>query len=228
MSWLRDLLQVYARVGRRAIELTARHWWLALVAIAYELASYEVLPLLAMPFGPFGGFVIAIGFAALASSGLVLLAGVVRQGRVLPADVPGSFGVYLLDVLTFGFLLWALRYIAGVAFADLVYARIVFRLSVLVFLSAVPEQIYLAGESGAAVFVGSYQFVAAYWIEWLPPAAALFVVWTAASELPIGAFAIVLDGLALTFMGVYRGLLFLELTTSSRRAREFQRRAMGG
>ena len=40
-------------------------------------------------------------------------------------------------------------------------------------------------------------------------------------------FAIVLGSLGVTFMFVARGLLFLELTTSSRRAREFQRRTSG-
>jgi hypothetical protein len=227
VSWLLDLFGVYARVVRRAVVLTGRYWWLGLVAVLYEIVLEEVLPVVAMPFGIAGRFMLAIGFAALASSGLVLLGHVVREGRVRPADVPGSFGVHLLDVLTYGFLLWALRYVAGIAFADFPYAAIVFQLAVLVFLSAVPEQIYLAGEGGVAIFVGSYQFVATHWIEWLPAAAVLFVLWTWASTVAPDPLATVLDGFVLAFMGVCRGLLFLELTTSSRRAREFRRRAMG-
>ncbi len=226
MSWLVDLAGVYARVARRGVLLFGRHWWLGLVFAAYQLALFTVA-ILAAPLGLVGGFLVAIAFAALASSGLVLLGYVVRQGRVTLADVPGSFGVYLGDVLTFGFLLWALEYVAGVVFADATYLAIVFELAVFVFLNAVPEQIYLAGEGGAAIFVGSYQFVGRYWIEWLPATAVLYLLWRAASDAPVGPLAPVLGGVALAFMLVCRGLLFLELTTSSRRAREFQRRAAG-
>ena len=226
MSWLADLLGVYARVFRRGIELSLRHWWLGPVFAAYQVALV-MAAILAAPFGILGGFLVAIAFAALASSGLVLLGYVVRQGRVQLADVSGSFGVYLGDVLTFGFLLWILEYVAGVAFPDGSYPAIVFGFAVWVFLNAVFEEIYLAGESGVAVFVGSYQFVATYWIEWFPAAAVLYVLWRAASGAPLGLFADVLGGFALAFMFVCRGLLFLELTTSSRRAREFHRRATG-
>jgi hypothetical protein len=226
VSWLVDLAGVYARVVRRGVLLLGRYWWLGLVFAAYQLAFFTIAILVA-PLGLVGGFLVAIAFAALASSGLVLLGHVVRQGRVTFADVPGSFGIYLGDVLTFGFLLWALETIAGIAFADATYLSIVFELAVFVFLNAVPEQIYLAGEGGSAILVGSYQFVGRYWIEWLPPAAVLFLVWRTASDAPLGPFAPVLGGIALAFMLVCRGLLFLELTTSSRRAREFQRRVAG-
>ena len=226
MSWLVDLAGVYGRVLRRGIELSVRHWWLGPVFAAYQVAL-AIFAILVAPLGIAGGFLAAIAFAALASSGLVLLGYVVRQGRVTLADVPGSFGVYLSDVLTFGFLLWALEYIAGLAFLDRSYVAIVFELAVFVFLNAVFEEIYLAGASGAAVFVGSYQFVATYWIEWLPAAAVLYVLWREVTALPLGPIADVLGGLALAFMFVCRGLLFLELTTSSRRTREFHRRAAG-
>lgn len=226
MTWLRDTAGIYARVLRRAAELTARHWWLALVAMLYQGALLG-LALMVGQLGIVGGFVLALAMAALASSWLVLLGLVIRQGRATLADVPGSFGIYLGDVLTFGFLLWALQYVASVALAELSYVAIVFELALLVFLSAVPEQIYLAGEGGAAIFVGSYRFVAAHWIEWLPASAALLALTIAASMVPVVPLAVLLGGLALTFMFIGRGLLFLELTTSSRRAREFQRRAMG-
>ena len=226
MSWLVDLLGVYARVFRRGVELTVRHWWLGVVFAAYQVA-FVMAAIVASPLGLIGGFLVTIAFAALASSGLVLLGYVVRQGRVTLADVPGSFGVYLGDVLTFGFLLWIIQYVAGVALPELSYVAIVFELALFVFLNAFPEEIYLAGESGVAIFVGSYQFVASYWIEWLPAVAVLFALWRAASGLPLGPFADVVGGFMLALMFVCRGLLFLELTTSSRRAREFQRRAMG-
>ncbi len=225
MSWLRDLLGVYGRVLRRTVELTARHWWLGLVATAY-LVTLSAVRILAAPFSTAGGFASMLVTAALGSSALVLLGHVVRDGRTTPADLPGSFGVYLGDVLTFFFLMWAMGFVAAVAFANLGYAAIVFQLAVLVFLSAVPEQIYLEGETGAAVFVGSYQFVGRYWIEWLPAAALLATLIDLAGEAPAPA-SLALRGFVGAFAFVARGLLFRELTTSSRRARDFQRRAWG-
>ena len=223
MSWLRDILGVYASVARRAFELTVRHWWLGLVAIGYQALLFAVMGI-AGAFGFLGGFLLALAMAALMSSWLVLLGHVVREGRTSLADVPGSFVVYLGDVLTFGFLLWALQFIASVAFAELSYAAIVFELALLVFLSAVPEQIYLGGEAGTAIFVESYRFVARYWIEWLPATGLLMVLTILMSAVPVLPVAVVGGGIALTFMFVCRGLLFLALTSSSRRAREFQRR----
>jgi hypothetical protein len=226
MSWRRDLVEVYGRVVRRAGALTVRHWWLGLVAIGYQAALFAVMAVVGA-LGFLGGILLALAFAALLSSWLVLVGHVVREGRTSLADVPGSFVVYLGDVLTFGFLLWALQYIASVAFAELSYAAIVFELALLVFLSAVPEQIYLGGEAGAAVFVESYRFVARYWIEWLPATGLLMVLTVLVSFVPVLPVAIVGGGIALTFTFVCRGLLFLALTGSSRRARDFQRRLAG-
>jgi hypothetical protein len=224
VSWLSDLLGVYARVGRRGLELAVRHWWLGLVAAAYQVGLIGLMSVLG-PFGFAGGLVITVVMAALMSSWLVLVGHVVRAGRTTLQDVPGSFVVYLGDVVTFFFLLWALQYVAGIVLADLPYLTIVFELALLVFLSAVPEQIYLGGESGAAIFVESYRFVATNWIEWLPATAVLLILATAASLVPFLPLAAVTGGFALGAMFIVRGLLFLELTGSSRRAREFRRRA---
>lgn len=224
MSWLTDLLGVYVRVGRRGFELAVQNWWLGLLVIAYQGALVGLIQLLA-PLGIVGGFLLTFAMAALVSSWFALVGQVVRQGRVAPSDVPGSFGTYLWDVLTFGFFLMILQRIAGIAFADSQYLAIVFELAILVFLSAVPEEIYLAGEGGVAIFVESYKFVATNWIEWLPATAILSLIVIVASAIPFMPLAIVGGGIALGAMFIVRGLLFLELTGSSRRAREFRRRA---
>jgi hypothetical protein len=114
--------------------------------------------------------------------------------------------------------------IASLAFADFAYAEIVAELALLVFLSAVPEQMYLARETGMARFVESYRFVAANWVEWLPATALLLVVVVVLGAVPFLPLSMVLVGFGLALMTLVRGLLFLELTTSSRRAREFRRR----
>lgn len=226
MSWLRDVLGVYERVLRRTFQLTVAHWWLGLVAVAYQLVALGVY-FLAGLLGIVGGFVFTFAAAALFSSWLVLVGHVVRSGRASLSDVRDSFFVHLGDVLTFGFLLWILVLVGTTAFAGFEYLAIVFALALLVFLSAVPEQIYLGGRSGMAILAESYRFVAANWIEWLPATGALVVLTGIASAVPFVPLALLAGGIASTFMWVARGLLFLELDSSSRRARDFQRRAAG-
>jgi hypothetical protein len=224
VSWLRDLAGVYARVFRRGFELAVRHWWLALVAIAYQGALVAGAFLLGS-LGLVGRFLLTFAGAALMSSWLVLVGTVIRDGRATPADVRGSFIVHLGDIVTFGFLFWALQMIAAIAFADFAYAAIVFELALLVFLSAVPEQMYLKHETGAALFVESYRFVAANWVEWLPATGILVIVVGGLGLVPFLPLSLALAGFGLALAFLVRGLLFLELTTSSRRARDFQRRA---
>ena len=43
MSWLTDLLDVYGRVLSRAFDLTIKHWWLGLIAIAYVGIFFALL-----------------------------------------------------------------------------------------------------------------------------------------------------------------------------------------
>src|SRR6185503_4718215 len=114
MSWLGDLLGVYGRVLRRTFDLTVQNWWLGLVAIVYQ-GMLLALMLVLGPLGMVGGFLMGFAIAALMSSWLFLVGHVVRAGRTTLADLPGSFVVHLGDVLTFGFLLWALQYIASIA-----------------------------------------------------------------------------------------------------------------
>ena len=227
MSWLRDTLGVYGRVLRRAFQLTVTHWWLGLVAVAYQLLLLVVGFLTAM-IPLLGPFLFTIAAAALFSSWLVLMGHVVRSGRATLRDIRQSYLVYLGDVLTFGFFMMILFWLwmnAAVPGFELVW--IVFGLALFVFLSAVPEEIYLGGQSGLAILVESYRFVATNWIEWLPATAALVVVTGIVTAVPFWPLAIVMGGIGSAFMFIARGLLFLELNTSSRRAREFQRRAAG-
>src|SRR5262249_44168624 len=120
VGWLPGLLGVYARGGRRGVEPAGQNWWLGLLLVPDPGALV-------------GGFIATFAMAALTGSWFALVGQVVRQGRVAPADVPGSFGVHLWDVLTFGFLLMILQRIAGIAFKDSQYLTIVFELAVFVF-----------------------------------------------------------------------------------------------
>ena len=98
-------------------------------------------------------------------------------------------------------------------------------------LNAVPELVYLGRSGAAELLAESYRFIAANWIEWFPAnlllVAAVLAVDMVLPDGPLGLISAAGAGLVAAYGWVVRGLLFLELTTSSRRAREFRRRAEG-
>jgi hypothetical protein len=225
VSWLTDLMGVYGRVLRRAFELTLKHWWLGPVAIGY-LGVFFALAIVASQLGFAGGFLLAIGMAALMSSWLVLVGHVVRTAATI-ADIPESFLVYLGDVITFLFFRMLLNWVANAAFADVSYVAIVRSGG-----ARVPERraradlprrgnTGLRSSSRATLRRDVLDRVAAR-------ATALFIVpLFAVSVVPVPIVALVLGGIVMAFGFIARGLLFLELTTSSRRAREFARQSAG-
>ena len=100
-----------------------------------------------------------------------------------------------------------------------------------VFLNAVPELVYLGRSGAAELLAESYRFIGANWIEWFPANLLIVGVVLAVDFVlpdgPLGLISAAGAGLVAAYGWVVRGLLFLELTTSSRRAREFRRRAEG-
>jgi hypothetical protein len=230
-SWLGDTMAMYGRVFRRAAELTVQNWPLALLAIAYPVVLAGLSRLLA-PYGFIGGMVWTAAAAACFSSWLHFMEQVVNgRGRADLRDLSTSFGTYLGDVLNVGFLLFLLQLVAAFVLAPFPLLLIVFALAVLVFLNAVPELIYLGRSAATELLAESYRFIGANWIEWFPAnlllVAVVFGVDMILPEGPYGLISAAGAGLAAAYGWVVRGLLFLELHGSSRRAREFRRRAAG-
>jgi hypothetical protein len=166
------------------------------------------------------------------SSLLYLVAQVLQHGRAHFADIGAGFTAYLGDLLAVGFFILALQFIASLVLARFPFLLLVFLLAIGVFVNAVPELIYLGRNAPGELLVESYRFISENWIEWFPANLALagcaLATTLLATKLLPGPLGIVSDGalgVTLYFAMIVRGLLFLELTTSSRRAREFRRRA---
>jgi hypothetical protein len=228
-GWLGATAAMYGRVFRRAAELTVKNWPLGLLAVAYPMLLAALSRVLA-PYGFVGGMVWTAAAAACFSSWLHFLEQVVNgRGRTDLRDLAASFGTYLGDVLNVGFLLFLLQLGAAFVLAPFPLLLIVFALAVLVFLNAVPELIYLGRSAAAELLAESYRFIGTNWIEWFPANVLLIgVVLGVEAILPAGPLGLISAagaGLVAAYGWVARGLLFLELTTSSRRAREFRRRA---
>lgn len=228
MSWLTDTAALYGRVLRRGAELTARNPAMILGVVATLAVQLLAGPLIG-GLGILGGFVWTLLVTACVSCWLSLAGQVIRSGRVRLEDVPAGFGAYLGDLLTVGFILWGLRLIATFVLAPFPFLAIVVALATAVFFNAVPELIYLGRTAAPDLLPASYRFIAENWIEWFPLNVALVAGLLAMAVLvppgPLGVLTTVTTAATLAFVLVARGLLFLELTTSGRRAREFKRRA---
>src|SRR5207253_5771774 len=182
------------------------------------------------PLGVVGGLLLWLVMMACVGSWLSLVEQVIRSGRVRLGDVLSSFAAYLGELLAVGFLTSLLGRVASVVLGPFRFLAIVFGLAVLVFFNAVPELIYLGRHSAAELLVESYRFIGENWIEWFPATLALGAAVVAVAALPGGPFGVLGDaaaGVLLYFMMIVRGLLFLELASSSRRTREFRRRMAG-
>jgi hypothetical protein len=228
-GWLGATWTLYRETFTRGARLALANWPVGLMVMVYAVLV-GVAGMVALAFGLAGGLALQIVIAACMSSGLSLVEQAVRVGRVRMGDVASGFGAYLGDLITVLFLLWLVRWVADIVLAPAPFLHLALHLALLVFFNAVPELIYLGRHSGTELFAESYRFIGENWIEWFPANLALGACLVGVLALPTGPFFIVtqaLAGVVLYFAMIVRGLLFLELSSSSRRGREFRRRAAG-
>ena len=230
-------LQIYREAFSRASVLALRNWPVLGSVFAYSLIL-SVAVQVAAPFGIFGGFLVSLVSSACIGSFLYLVEMIVRTSRVTLPDFSRSFGAYLWDVVGVTFVLWiAMRLITPVLAQSPQgpVLMLCIQLAILVLFNAVPELIYLGHHSSLALLSESYRFVADNWIEWFPPNVLLLLIfwylWNLPLErsFPVGGIVVAvlhtgLVALFVYFAMVVRGLLFLELSGSTRRGRAFRRR----
>ena len=231
MAWLTTTLTMYGRAFRRAGALTLRNWPVAGTTFVYSLALTATL-IVASQLGIVGGFLVSLVWAACVSSFLFLVEMILNTRSVSWADFRRSFGVYLWDVVGVTFIVWVVFAVATPALRTLPQGPgliLGMNLVIVVVFNAVPELIYLGHHSSLELLTESYRFIADNWIEWFPATIVMAVPLVLLSEAELtGALALArmaMIALWVYFMMVARGLLFLELHGSSRRARAFRHRA---
>jgi len=233
VEWFVVTFNMYKQAFSRAAVLALKNWPVIGSLFAYSLVIF-VARMLTFPLGYAGGLIVTLVNAACFSSFLYLVEMMVRTSKVSWEDFGRSLGVYLGDVVGVMFLFWIFSMLAGPVIlsspqGDLIYAVIL--LGVFVLLNAVPELIYLGHHSSLALLAESYNFIAANWIEWFPATLLIGALAYGVYQLPIGGIAAYLQAAVLAlivyFGMVVRGLLFVDLAGSSRRARAFRYRAGG-
>jgi hypothetical protein len=248
MDWLRYVAGVYARAMAQGVRLLLGTPIIvvpSLVCLVVPTGVSSFLTPLAS-LGPLGGVVRGVVTVLVESacwSALLACTGeLIRTRRLVLADVRSGFAAHLGDVVNVRFVLWIITFVS-VTFGGPLSVMIL--LATLTFFNAVPELIYLGRHGTADLFAASYRFISERWIEWFPLnvtlLALLVAVMLASGGVAPGAVSlgggivgggigVVLGllaiGTALAFAMLVRGILFLELTESSPRARAF-RQAVG-
>lgn len=234
VEWFTVTLSLYKQVFSRAFALAVKNWPVMGSVFVYSLAMSAAYAL-AGPLGFAGGLIITLVWAACVSSFLYLVEMMVRTTKVSWQDFGRSFGAYLGDVIGVMFIFWIFWMFARPLLMTLPQGLVILLcldLATFILFNAVPELIYLGHNSSLALLAESYSFISSNWIEWFPATliagAAVYFVLT----LPVGGgvagyLKYAVTGLMVYFAMVMRGLLFVELAGSSRRARAFRYRAGG-
>jgi hypothetical protein len=224
---------MYRRAAARAGTLTLANWPV-LVSVYVYLAVMAGAILVGSRLGFVGGLLVSLVWASCVGSLLYLVEMMVRTSRVTLDDFRRSFGAYLGDVLGVAFVFWIFFMLVTPALATLEQGPVLIlslHLVLFVFFNAVPELIYLGHCSSLQLLRESYVFIGENWVEWFPPNVAMALVLYAVASLqlpaPLSWGQEALVALLVYFAMVLRGLLFLDLHGSTRRARVFRHR-MGG
>jgi hypothetical protein len=238
MEQIQAIFWIYKTCLIRTFQLVRDNLGIIFAPIAYGVVL-SVAAMVLAPLGFIGGMVLGAVLAACASSALYLIENVVRMSKATLQDFATGFTVYIWDILTLAFIFWIpMRLLAQFAYTTpngpLLYLGV--QILLYVIFNAVPELIYQSRVSGLALLSASYQFIVENWIEWLLPnllvgvAGYLLrnVVYQLVSPLPFFLryfFVEATFGLFLTFLMIFRGLLFSELNGTTRRSRVYRYKA---
>jgi hypothetical protein len=238
MEQIKAILWIYKTALTKTVQLLRDNLGIIFAPIAYGVVL-SVAAILMAPLGFIGGMILGAVLAACASSALYLIENVVRMGKATLQDFIQGFTVYIWDILTLAFIFWIpMRLLSQFAYSipngPLLYLGV--QILLYVIFNAVPEIIYQSRVSGLAVLSASYQFIVENWIEWLLPNLLVGVVGyllrdlvhSVVAPLPFFFQYFFVEagfGLFLTFLMIFRGLLFAELNGTTRRSRVYRYKA---
>jgi hypothetical protein len=235
MEAVKATLWIYRAAFYRSAELVAANAGIILAPLVYSVVI-SIAAILFSPLAFVGGLLVTAVTAACMSSGLHLIENVVRVGKVDLKDFINGFSTYLWEILGIAFILWIpMTLLSRVAYSgpEGPMILLIVQLLLYVILNAVPELIYQSRVSGVALLSASYHFIVENWIEWFVPNVVITVVAYllldllrgVAAQLPFFLqlfFIASAFGLLLTFLMIFRGILFSELNGTTRRSRVFR------
>ncbi len=235
METIKATLWIYRIAFTRSGQLVRENWAVVFAPLAYSV-FLSVAGIFLIPFGLVGGLLLLLASNACMSSGLHLLENILNSRKADVNDFLKGFTVYLWEIVRISFILWIPMMLVSSAMVQTPNGDIIImfiQIALYIILNAVPELIYQSRASGVELLVASYHFIIENWPEWFAPNIIItFAGWALMQALnPLASvlaspFHIViiasLIGFFLTYLMIFRGLLFSELNGSNRRARVYR------
>ena len=235
METIKATLWIYRMTLDRSLALLRENWGVVFAPLGYSLILL-VATVVFGTLGLIGGILLALTMDACMSSGLFLVENIINARRASLKDFARGFTIYLWDIVMVSFMLWVPMMMVSSALYPMPNGPLLvffIRLTLYIILNAVPEIIYQTRASGLDLLVASYRFIVENWAEWFAPnvlitLAGFFLLRlldpiVMALPLPMVIFVMALAfGLFLTYLMIFRGLLFSELNRSNRRARIYK------
>ncbi|MEE8612914.1 MAG: hypothetical protein V3S85_02145 [Nitrospirales bacterium] len=238
METIKATLWIYRIAVKRSAQLMRENWAVVFAPFAYSV-FLSVAGIFLIPFGLVGGLLLLLASNACMSSGLHLLENILNSRKADFNDFFKGFTVYLWEIVRIAFILWIPMMLVSSVLTPIPNGNIIvmfIQIALYIILNAVPELIYQSRASGIELLVASYYFIIENWPEWFAPNIIItFAGWVLMQALnplasvlaaPLHLFIIAsLIGFFLTYLMIFRGLLFSELNGSNRRARVYRYKA---
>ncbi len=247
MDYYKDFIYLTRSSGKKTFRSLKKHWPLIFTGFIYSLLNIALFGLMGMlmrgPFYLLSGIILAIANSSLVSNYLYLLFNIINYDRMTVQDFKDGFIYYLRKIYGIFFIAYIGRLILsllGPVLGGLVnLLDVIIYFTILVLLNPLPETIYQKHYDSWESIVYSVEFIQENWLNWLVPNFLLslilyfttgifltdvFTTHLGFSNLinPINIALYIVGQLVFSFMMIYRGHLYKELSTSTRRKRMFQ------
>ncbi|AOT68793.1 hypothetical protein [Geosporobacter ferrireducens] len=245
MNILQDILETNKDVLKKSIPLTLNNWPILFTGLVYSVIILFLFRI-AFLFWILAGILVTLVQSALISNYLYLIENIIRYGKISIEDFKRGFTVYIWKIYGIMVVIWFVNYGLSLFLSPLLRMQVAFvslgsliQLAAFVLLNCLPEVIYqkhfMAGES----FSYCVEFIKENWLDWFVPNILLGILFFAltgralTANLLIGNSLIrpsingiifyLVGQLFLSFIMIYRGLLFQALSGSTRRKRMYMR-----
>ncbi|SHJ85909.1 hypothetical protein SAMN02745975_03066 [Geosporobacter subterraneus DSM 17957] len=245
MNIFQDILETNREVLKKSTPLVLKNWPILFTGVVYSVIVLFLFRV-AFMFWILAGIIVTAVQSALISNYLYLIENIIQYGKISIEDFKRGFTVYIWKVYGIMVVIWFVNYGLSLFLSPLLRLQIGFvsfwsliQLAAFILLNCLPEVIYqkhyMVGES----FSYCVEFIKENWLDWFVPnilLGVLFVILTGRVltanflignplvRLSIDGIVLYLAGqLFLSFVMIYRGLLFQLLSGSSRRKRAYMR-----
>lgn len=235
MTKLEDFIEVNKKVLKDTAYSMSNYWIIVFAGLIYGVLGFLVNNflygflgfILRGPLGIIIGFVAAAIRAAMLSSFLYMLYRIINDLGFNFDDFKAGFAAFFRKVYGIIFIYWIFSMIidnisiilggTGSLFTILV------NLSMLIFLNALPETVYLKSYDQGESIVKAVEFISENVLNWFGPNIIFVLVYLLLIRIS-GGLGFILTQIIFAFVMVYRGHLYKLLSGSTMRKRMFMRK----